>query len=327
MLVKLDKKDWRILYELTENARQSHSQIGRKVGLSKNAVTYRIERLKRKGIIGKFFTIIEQALLGYNFYQVLMKFNYQKEGEKIVMGYLQKHPNTLAVDQLSGEWQVMAEYGCKNIEEFYECLSDLREKMSSYLDTFETHLVLKPIIVEQLPVDIYKKMGVEKERKAFLKTKQREKVDGIDLKLLHELDKDCTAPLYVLAEKLKLTPETVASRIKKMVKKKIIIKFTAQINLGALGYNVALVKMDLRNLTKEKEGKLSSYIKNFHKVRYAFLGGTKPELFIYLAVEEASELDEFLRETKEKFFDVIVNQSYLWSTRMWKYDLFPEGMV
>ena len=88
-----------------------------------------------------------------------MRFNYQKEGEKKVKEYLQNHPNTLAVDQLSGEWQVMAEYGCRNIEEFYECLNDLKDKLSSYLDTFETHLVLKPIIVEQLPMDVYKKMG------------------------------------------------------------------------------------------------------------------------------------------------------------------------
>ncbi|MCK4589299.1 MAG: Lrp/AsnC family transcriptional regulator [Nanoarchaeota archaeon] len=326
-MVNLDKKDWKILYHLTENARQSHSQLARKVGLSKNAVTYRIERLKKKGIITGFFTILNHELMGFSFYEVLLKFNYRKEDEKKVKEYLQKHPNTLAIDQVSGEWNVMVEYGCRNIEEFYECLDDLKDKMSAYLDSFETHLVLKPLVVEQLPIDVYKKMGVKKKRKPFLLLRKKEKVDELDRKLLFELDKDCTAPLYVLGEKLKVTSETVASRIKKLMKKKIIVKFTAQINLKALGYEVVVVKMSLRNLTKEKENILSRYIKNHPRVRYAFLGGTKPEVFIYLAVENAKELNDFLREVKEKHFEIIVNQSYLWTTAMWKYDLFPKGMV
>ncbi|MBW2963147.1 Lrp/AsnC family transcriptional regulator [Candidatus Woesearchaeota archaeon] len=327
MAINLDKKDWRILHELTGNARQSHSQIARKVGLSKNAVTYRIEGLKKKGVIARFFTIIEHELLGYGFYEVLIKFNYKKDDEKKVIDYLQKYPNTMVIDQTSGGWDFVVEYGTKNVQEFYGCLNDLKDKMSSYLDTFETHIILNPLVVEQLPVNVYKKMGVEKKRKPFLQSGTREKVDELDKKLLFELDKDSTAPLYVLAERLKVTSETVASRIKKLVKKKIIVKFTAQVNLRVLGYDVAIVKIDLRNLTKEKEKLLVSYIKHHSQVRYSFLGGTRPEIFVYLAVERASEVDDFLREAKEKFFDVIVNQSYLWSTKMWKYNLFPEGMI
>jgi len=326
-MINLDKKDWRVLYHLTENARQSHSQIARKVGLSKNAVTYRIERLKKQGVISKFFTIIEHELIGYGFYEVLMKFNYKKEDEKKVVSYLQKHPNVMVVDQVSGNWDFVVEYGTKTVGKFYECLNDLKDKMSKYLDTFETHIILNPLIVEQLPVDVYKKMGVEKKRKPFLQTGKMEKVDELDKKLLFELDKDCTLPLYVLAKKLKVTSETVASRIKKLIRRKIIVKFTAQINLKALGYDVAIIKMDLRNLTKEKEKLLVSYIKHHRQVRYSFMGGTRPEVFVYLAVEKSSEVDDFLREVKEKFFEIVVNQSYLWSTKMWKYELFPEGMI
>jgi len=327
MSINLDKKDWKILYELTENARQSHSQIARKVGLSKNAVTYRIEKLEKKGVITGFFTILNHELMGYNFYEVLMKFKYKKEEEKEIAGYLQEQANVMVVDQVSGSQDFVVEYGTRTIEDFYSCLDDLKDKMSKFLDTFETHLILHPIIVEQLPVDVYKKMGAEKKRRPFLRGGKKEKIEKLDKKLLFELDKDSTAPLYVLAERLGVASETVASRIKKLIKRKIIIKFTARINLESLGYDTVIINLNLRNMTREKEKLLVSYIKNHTQVRYGFLGGTKPEIFVYLVVESASEVDEFLREVKEKFFDIIVNQSYLWTTKMWKYDLFPEGMI
>jgi len=50
-MVKLDKKDKRILTMLDENARYSNSQIARKVGLSKPAVEYRLKRFEKNNII------------------------------------------------------------------------------------------------------------------------------------------------------------------------------------------------------------------------------------------------------------------------------------
>ena len=48
---ELDSKDHRILYNLFLNSRQSLSSIGKKVGLPKNVVKYRIDRLIENGII------------------------------------------------------------------------------------------------------------------------------------------------------------------------------------------------------------------------------------------------------------------------------------
>ena len=54
--IRLSMKDRRIIQELNDNSRQSFSDIGRKVGLPKNVVNYRIRRLIDKGIITLFCT-------------------------------------------------------------------------------------------------------------------------------------------------------------------------------------------------------------------------------------------------------------------------------
>jgi len=48
-MVNIDLKDRKILYELDLNCWQSLTQIGKKVGLSKEVVKYRIKRMERGG--------------------------------------------------------------------------------------------------------------------------------------------------------------------------------------------------------------------------------------------------------------------------------------
>ena len=62
---KLDLKDRKILYHLDLNSRQSFAQLGKKVGLHKDVVAYRVKKLQEKGIIENFFIIYDYLKLGY----------------------------------------------------------------------------------------------------------------------------------------------------------------------------------------------------------------------------------------------------------------------
>jgi Lrp/AsnC family leucine-responsive transcriptional regulator len=55
-MTKIDLKDRKILYELDLDARQSLTQVGKKVGLKKDIVSYRIKRMQDEGIIKNFWT-------------------------------------------------------------------------------------------------------------------------------------------------------------------------------------------------------------------------------------------------------------------------------
>ena len=61
---KLDLKDRKILYNLDLDSRQSFRAIGKKVGLSKDVVAYRVKRLQENGIITKFRAGINCFKLG-----------------------------------------------------------------------------------------------------------------------------------------------------------------------------------------------------------------------------------------------------------------------
>jgi Lrp/AsnC family leucine-responsive transcriptional regulator len=61
----LDEINLRILAELGEDARLSMSALGRKIGMSAPAVTERVQRLERTGVIRGYRLDVDPAALGY----------------------------------------------------------------------------------------------------------------------------------------------------------------------------------------------------------------------------------------------------------------------
>ena len=64
------------------------------------------------------------------------------------------------------------------------------------------------------------------------------KVDDLDLKLLSELKKDGSISIPLLAKKLNINASVLYSRIKRLIKKKMIKKFTIDIDESQLGFGV-----------------------------------------------------------------------------------------
>ena len=64
------------------------------------------------------------------------------------------------------------------------------------------------------------------------------KVDDLDLKILLELSNDASISIPKLSEKINENSSVVYSRINRLVKKKLIIRFTIDVNNKELGYTV-----------------------------------------------------------------------------------------
>lgn len=67
------------------------------------------------------------------------------------------------------------------------------------------------------------------------------KIDDIDIKILTELIKDASLSVPRLSKKINVNSSVVYSRIKRLIKRNIIKRFTAEINEEKLGYFVTVV--------------------------------------------------------------------------------------
>lgn len=67
--------------------------------------------------------------------------------------------------------------------------------------------------------------------------------DSTDLAILRELRNDCKRPVRELAKKLKVHPNTLLQRIKKLEKEKIIVRYMAEVDFHKIGYDLHAIIM------------------------------------------------------------------------------------
>lgn len=335
---KIDKKDHKIIKLLSDNSRLSHNQIAKELKLSKNAVSSRIEKLKEEKIISKFFPVLNFSALKIYPFVVLLRFSPNLEKAALLVEELKNCPYIMVIDSLSGEWDLMFEFGCKTFENYLVVLSGL-ERFSDAIECYEVHHIKETYKVDMLPSSVFPGLSKrvssiprpKKEGRPFSGGKIRFRsgydLGKKDLALLYELSKDSSCKLVSLARKLGLSYETVSVHIKNMLKNNIIYRFTTLINLEKLGFDVYCVILDVRNLSTEFNLHLKSFILDNPIIRYSFLSGSTGRVFILVAVKELSELDSFINSIKRSFLQHIVLVRYLYLKEQYKYTLFPEGFL
>ena len=322
MPIKVDKKDWKILEALCTDARQSHNQIARQVGLSKNAVGYRIDRLLKKKIISGFVTPVNGVKLGIGLYTILLKTHGTDDQEAELVNYLTNHPLVEVFEPVLGGWDYILEMGCREVPEFCDFMNSIKRRFCKIIIKFEAHPILEQYKMEQLPVELQKPREVKPyEAETLVET------DEIDRKLLNLLNEDATMMLHELAEKTGITSETVSARLRKLREKNVIIRHTAQVNIVKLGYEMYWIRLDLQNMSEERDSALRSYLLQQAQIRYAHSSAVAPSVFIFFGAKTPVELDKFLKEIKDLFFENVVHTEYLLSSGLFKYMLFPKGFV
>jgi Lrp/AsnC family leucine-responsive transcriptional regulator len=149
----IDKKDIEIIKILEENSRMSILELGRKVKLSHETVRYRINKLVKNGIIEKFTVSINKSKLGYNIYAVIMisTWNYtQKEWEEF-LGYLMAHPNIIAIEKITGNYDLKIAFWTRNSDEFESVSHLIKTKHSKIIKDWQSFIFTRLYKWKEMP--------------------------------------------------------------------------------------------------------------------------------------------------------------------------------
>jgi len=82
--ISLDSLDWNILQALQENAKQTYTEIGRRLGVAHSTVYDRIRKMEEKGVIQKYTTVVDLEKVGVKYITAVMTvFTDPKESENV----------------------------------------------------------------------------------------------------------------------------------------------------------------------------------------------------------------------------------------------------
>lgn len=322
-MVSIDVKDRKILYELDLNCRQSNTQIGKKVGLKKDVVSYRIKRMQDEGVIRNFWTAINTFNLGYSVFRIFIALqNTSAEKKNEIIQHFTDYKNTWAVISSRGELDLSVVLWVNDNYEFYRF-------WGKTLDLFEEFFAKKIISLYIKTID-YKKTYLlsdqvkpnNREHYRIVSGTKKVDIDKADYQLLNEVAINARCPFIELAIKFHCSSQSVAYRIQNLMKKDIIKAFRVNIDYPKIGLQHHKVDIYL------KEHKQRDAIVDFMKTK-SYLqclnvaigwADIEPEFVI----KDISEIDEIINEINMKFPNSIQKHSFWIGNKVHRERWLPE---
>lgn len=303
--LNIDKKDLAILQTLDQNTRASYIQIAKKTNISKEAVQYRIKQLEKKEIITGYWatpSIGKQETV----YKLLIKnksLGTTKKQEFINYCLKQKTISWFATTE--GTWDfVISSYLIED--------SDFLILVDNIMKKFGKHFKEKHILKSTAMIIMNEKYLYDEEKTIRIKEdsflEEIEKTDEIDAEIIKILSTNARATYTEIGKQVKLTPESISLRFKKIMKKELIKSINPRINHNKIGltyYHLFLAVSDY-----EKKDTICKYYTQHPDIIFIMKHIGYYDIHLELAIPE-EKTETIIEELTEKFGETISNYELL----------------
>lgn len=322
-MIKIDKKDLKILFELDSDSRQSLNELAKKTKLSRDVVTYRIKRLEKENILQKYITIIDFSKLGYQVIRLYIKLkNTTPEIEKQMVDFFLKEKSLFTLYKVDGKYDLALGFLFKDLHSYQK----VWEHFLSKFKTFVTKSEFNPFLDY---IHYHRNYLVEKSYHGYssLSTGSFEKYDydKKDLQLLNLIKENARISLLELAKELKMTATGVKYKLKNLEKRKVIVAYKLLLDYNKLGYEYYKVDLELEDVNIIPA--LNEFITRHPNVIYRDIavGGSDFEFDCELKSQE--DFYKLINEIKKLFPRKIRHYFYYKALKIYKYSYFPEDLI
>ena len=321
-MVKIDLKDRKILYELDLDCRQSNSQIGKKVGLGRDVVGYRIKKLEDEGVIKNYYALIDTFKLGYQVFRLYLNFQYvTSDVKEEIIKYFVDHKNSWVVLSEKSEIDLAAIIWVKNIFEFYNFWDKTLDKYEDYFSDYTISIYCQSIVYKKsflLP-----EAGIKDPVFCEMDCGQEPvEIEDIDYKLLNEMAVNARIPLIDLAKELDCSSQAVNYRLKKLIDLGVVKGFRVNIDLSKI--NLHHFKADIYLKDHKQKRSIIKYLESRPDLEFMNLAIGWADLEPEFVVKNIDELLKILDEVNAKYSGAIKKQSFFITEKIHKIRCLPS---
>ncbi len=152
--IVLDKTDRKVLTLIKYNSRIKTEEIARTVGLTRNAVKHRIQKMEKKRIICGYKCIVNFNHLSKLSYKIFIRYNTAYiDQEAELLNYLKSVAGIFDTVKLMGEWDLDIEIHVKDARELQQFIIDMRNKFS-IIQNYEIAQILDDYGIDFFPEKI-----------------------------------------------------------------------------------------------------------------------------------------------------------------------------
>jgi DNA-binding Lrp family transcriptional regulator len=335
-LATVDKKDKQILEILAQNCRIAHTTLGAALGVSKDTIEYRIQRLEREELLKQFVLFIDARKLGFTRYHLLLSLEAPIGDLAAVCQKFSTHPYVMWVNTFVGRFDVQIIVDARNSFHLNEIRSELFAGSSHKIRDYRilTHLAdleftqLNPIL--DLKTDFERKADhsfsdVLTTRRfpvaAEFKTHPLAKGDAA---ILNALANDPRMSISEISQAAGLDRVTTRRHILSLIKNGIILNFGGIPNLARLGFVTYYLLVRVAQDTPSK-----ILTRPFARLRNIFYAGRMIgdyDMILYLNARTPEELHQSIALFKNELRSHIIHYDLLVQERVHHWRQFTPGI-
>ena len=320
----MDHIDGLILWTLDQNARAPLAEVAKKVGISKQTLSYRLKRLHKSGIIQGFIPIIDIHHLGYPTFRVYFRYrNAKKEEISAIVNYFVRHTHTLWVASMEGVWDLEVVFTARTFIHFNNIFKKMQTALGRFYQRY--NISMSPICYQ-----FRRDYLIGRTRGTFTPTyygfdPKIEEFDRNDFRVLAKMTKDCRIGIKKMARSLGLAYQTVRQRIEKLESTEVIQGYRVLINLPKIERRYYKALIVLENLNEKIEKQIYHFCgkKSFVMYLTEVLGDWQLE--VETEVSDVRELTQLLRELRQAFPDNVIDYDIVEMLKEEKINYFPMG--
>lgn len=297
-------KDRKVLFALDQNSRLPLSLIAKKAGLSKEVAHYRVEALRKSGILKKCYAIIDTGKLGFvshKLYLQLQGVNRKTENE--IINYLKNRPEVFWIATCSGKWDLLFGSWARNTLEFNDMV------LTPFLERYSDFVLAKDLTVTRANIQWNRRWFHDTGEAPIEATVGGEPtnvgIDETDVKILHILKNDARKPIVEIARELNTTSMVVSYRLKKLEKEKLIQAYRVALDLKRLGYEFCKAFVYLRRTDTKRLEQLIRYCRQRPQILNAVTCVGSWELELEFEVPSFEEFHAIMKDIREEFGDMV----------------------
>ena len=137
----------------------------------------------------------------------------------------------------------------------------------------------------------------------------RTKPDNIDLKILSELSNDSSISIPHLSKKINVNSSVVYSRIKRLIKRKLIERFTIEINNKELGY--AVKSLTGINMDSKKRDNIIEELFKIREVREISEVTGRFDILVTMYARNLEDMHQLVSEQIGKIQGIMSSESFI----------------
>ncbi len=137
----------------------------------------------------------------------------------------------------------------------------------------------------------------------------RTKPDNIDLKILSELSNDSSISIPHLSKKINVNSSVVYSRIKRLIKRKLIERFTIEINNKDLGYTVK--SLTGINMDSKKRDNIIEELFKIREVREISEVTGRFDILVTMYARNLENMHQLVSEQIGKIQGIVGSESFI----------------